>query len=195
MIFYLLLMNLTTSYIYIAEKDIIQIKPYHMNNDIIHNMLKILKNKVEKKCNKNGYVETVYKILSYSDGEMPPENLNAAANYELVYDCKIYMPIENSILIGIVRIINQDLIIAINGPILIFILKTKVDITIWNILDNYENKTTKTKLAIGDHVKIHIIDKKINKNDVQIKVLGKLLDYATPKEVDTYFTNKEDNFI
>ena len=56
-------MNLTTSYIYIAEEDIIQLKPYHMNSDILNNMLKILKNKVEKKCNRNGYVEIVYKIL------------------------------------------------------------------------------------------------------------------------------------
>jgi DNA-directed RNA polymerase subunit E'/Rpb7 len=188
-------MNLTTSYIYISEKDIIQIKPYHMNSDILNNMLKILKNKVEKKCNENGYIETVYKIINYSDGEMPPENLNGAANYEIIYDCKIYKPVENSILIGLVRIINPDLIIAINGPLLIFILKNNVDTTIWNLLDNYANRNTKKKLAIGDHVKIHIIDKRINKNDVQIKVLGKMLDYATVEEVETYFLNKEDNFI
>jgi len=188
-------MKLTTSYIYVAEEDIIQIKPYHMNSDILNNMLKILKNKVEKKCNKNGYVELVYKILSYSDGEMPPENLNGAANYVLKYDCKLYMPVENSILIGLIRIINQDLIIAINGPILMFILKINVDPTIWNILENYENIITKKKLSIGDYVKIHIIDKRINKNDVQIKVLGKLLDYATPEEVETFFINKADNYM
>ena len=188
-------MNLTTSYIYITEKDIIQVKPYHMNSDILNNMLNILKNKVEKKCNENGYVETVYKIVSYSDGEMPAENFNGAANYQLKYDCKLYIPIENSILIGLVRIINSDIIIAINGPILIFILKNNIDTTIWNILDNYENRNNKKKLSIGDHIKIQILDKKINKNDSQIKTLGKMLDYATTEEIDKYFINKEDNFI
>lgn len=188
-------MQLTTAYKYIVETDIIQIKPYHMNSDIINNMLKILKNKVEKKCNENGYIETAYKIISYSDGEMAPENLNGSANYQLTYDCKIYMPIEDSILIGLVRIINQDLIIAINGPILIFILKNNIDTTIWNILNNYENINTKQKLAVGDHIKIHILDKRVNKNDVQIKVLGEMLDYATLEEIETYFINKEDNFL
>ena len=190
--FYLFLMNLTTSYIYITEKDIIQLKPYHLNSDILNNMLKILKNKVEKKCNENGYIEIVYKILNYSEGEMPAENLNASVNYEVKYDCKLYIPVENSIIIGIIRIIDSDLIIAINGPILIFIIKSNVDTTIWNIYDNYINKNTKKKLAIGDYVKIHIVDKRINKNDVQIKALGKLLDYPTEEEINQYFMNNNE---
>jgi DNA-directed RNA polymerase subunit E'/Rpb7 len=190
-------MKITSSYIYIVEKDIIQLKPYHMNSDILNNMLKVLKNKIEKKCNKNGYIDTVYKIVNYSEGIIPSVNLNAAANYEVSYECKIYMPIENSIIIGLIRIINPELIIAVNGPILIFIVKAKdsIDTTIWNIFNNYENKINNKKLAIGDHVKIHITDKKINKNDVQIIALGKLLDYATEDEINTYFISKDNNFI
>jgi DNA-directed RNA polymerase subunit E'/Rpb7 len=188
-------MSLTPSHIYVSERDIIQLKPYDMNNDIFNNMLKVLKNKVEKTCNKNGYIDTVYKITSYSEGEIPAENLNAAANFVVNFDCKIYIPIENSIIIGLIRIVKNDLIIAINGPIIIFILKQNIDTTIWNIHDNYENRVTKKKLAIGDHVKIQILNKKINKNDKQINTIGKLLDIANAEEIDKYFINKSDNFI
>jgi DNA-directed RNA polymerase subunit E'/Rpb7 len=158
-------------------------------------MLKVIKNKVEKKCNKHGYVDIVYKITDISEGEMPIENFNGCIIYHITYDCKIYIPTENSNIIGLIKIINQDLIIAINGPILIFLMKTNVDTTIWNISDNYLNKNNKKKLAIGDYVIINILNRKINENDIRINALGKLLDYATPEEVKTFFINKTDNFI
>ena len=186
---------LITSYRNTSQKEKIQIKPYNINPNIKHTMLTVLKQKVEKKCNKNGYIDTVYKITNDSEGHIPIENLNGCINYEITFDCKIYIPEENSNIIGLIKIINQDLIIAINGPILIFIIKTNVDATIWNISDNYQNKNTKKKLAIGDHVIINIVNKKINENDTQIKVLGKLLDYATPEEINIFFINKTDNFL
>jgi hypothetical protein len=53
-----------------------------------------------------------------------------------------------------------------------------------------------------NYVKIQITDKRINQNDSQIKTIGKLLDYATNEEINTYFgskiiteTNTESNFI
>jgi DNA-directed RNA polymerase subunit E'/Rpb7 len=95
------------------ESDIIQIKPYHMNTDIVNNMLKVLKNKIEQKCNENGFVEKVYKIINYSYGEMPPENLNGAANYVVEYDCRLYDANPGKIYIGLIRMVNPELVCAI----------------------------------------------------------------------------------
>ena len=101
----------------------ISVEPYHMNSDIKNNMKIILKNKVEKKCNKFGFVDEVYRILEYSDGMMPTENLNGSAIYNIMYHCKLCIPVENTVLIGEVKLINMEVVAAINGPIMFFLPK------------------------------------------------------------------------
>ena len=183
-------MKLISPYRNIKQHTRISIESYHMNSDIKNNMKIVLKKKIEKKCNKNGFVDEVYRILEYSDGIMPAENLNGSAIYNITYHCKICIPVENAILLGQVKVINQELIIAINGPIMFFIPKENVDTNIWDIADNYLNKTAKRKLLSGDYIKIHIMVKRINQNDTQIKTIGKLIDFATPEEVDKFFGTK-----
>lgn len=183
-------MKLISPYRNIKQFTRISIEPYHMNSDIKNNMKLVLKKKVEKRCNNNGYIDEVYKILEYSDGRMPPENLSGSAIYDIAYHCKICIPIENTVLIGMIRVINQELVVAINGPIMFFLPKEHVDTNMWDIPDGYMNKTAKKKLTTGDYVKIQIIEKRINRNDSQIKSIGKLLDFASSEEVEKYFGNK-----
>ena len=202
-------MKLVSPYRNIKQYTRILVEPYHMNSDIRNNMKIILKKKVEKKCNKNGYIDEVYRILEYSDGMMPVENLNGGAIYNITYHCKICIPIENTIIIGQVKVINQELVVAVNGPIMIFIPKENVDTNIWDISEGYLHRKVKgKKLLSGDYVKIQILDKRINQNDGQIKAMGKLLDIASDDETNTYFgsrlstdkpeeivDNNESNFI
>ena len=183
-------MKLVSPYRNIKQHTRISIEPYHMNSDIKNNMKIILKKKVEKKCNKNGFIDEVYKIIEYSDGMMPAENLNGAAIYNITYHCKLCIPIENTVIVGQVRVINQELVVSINGPIMIFIPKENVDTNVWDIPEGYLNKIKKNKLASGDYIKIQIVDKRINQNDSQIKAIGKLLDFATTEEVDKFFGSK-----
>lgn len=183
-------MNLVSPYRNIKQHTRISIEPYHMNSDIILNMKLILKKKKEKKCNKNGFIDEVYRILEYSDGMMPPENLNGYVIYNITYHCKICIPVENTLIIGHVKVINQELIIAINGPIMIFIPKENIDTNNWDIVDGYKNKSSNTKLVTENYVKIQITDKRINQNDNQIKTIGKLIDIASIEEVNKYFGSK-----
>jgi DNA-directed RNA polymerase subunit E'/Rpb7 len=183
-------MKLVSPYRNIKQYTRILIEPYHMNSDIKNNMKMVLKKKIEKKCNKNGFVDEVFRILEYSDGMMPPENLNAGAIYNITYHCKICMPIENTIIIGQIKVINQELVIAINGPIMFFIPKENVDTNTWDIIEGYIHKTEKKKLVIGDYIKIQVVDKRINQNDIQIKAIGKLLDFASKEDTDKYFGSK-----
>ncbi len=171
----------------INQKTRISIEPFHMNSDIENNMKNILKEKVEKKCNEYGYVDTVYRIIKYSECVMPPENLNGCAISFVTYHCKLCIPIENTIIIGIIKVISQELIVATNGPLMIFIPKENVDTNIWGISDNYINKKTKNKLLIDDYIKIQIMAKRINQNDIQIKIIGYLINLASQEEVDTYY--------
>jgi DNA-directed RNA polymerase subunit E'/Rpb7 len=182
--------KLVSPYRNIKQYSRISIEPYHMNSDIKNNMKNVLKNKVEKKCNKFGYVDEVYRILEYSDGMMPTENLNGSAIYNIMYHCKLCIPVENTILIGEVKLINMEVVAAINGPIMFFLPKEHVDATIWEIPDGYMNKNTNKKLLVGDYVKIQVLNKRINMNDNNIRALGKLLDFATPEEVEKYYGSK-----
>jgi DNA-directed RNA polymerase subunit E'/Rpb7 len=121
---------------------------------------------------------------------MPPENLNGSVIYNITYHCKICIPVENTLIIGQIKVINQELIIAINGPIMIFIPKENVDSNYWDIIDGYKNKNNNIKIAIEDYVKVQITDKRINQNDNQIKSIGKLNDFASPEEVNKFFGSK-----
>jgi len=176
-----------TPYRFINQYTRISVEPYHMNSDIENNMKNIVKDQTEKRCNKYGFVDTVYRIVKYSEGIMPPENLNGCAIYDITYHCKICIPIEKTIIIGIIKVISQELIVATNGPLMIFIPKENIDTNIWDIPDNYVNKKTGKKLMIDDYIKIQIMAKRINQNDIQIKIIGYLIDIALPDEIDKYF--------
>jgi DNA-directed RNA polymerase subunit E'/Rpb7 len=186
-------MKVVSPYRNIKQNTRISVEPYHMNSDIKNNMKNILKKKVENKCNTRGYIDEVYKILEYSDGFMPPENLNSCAIYNITYHCRICIPIENSIIVGIVKIVNMELIIVMNGPIIIFIPKENIDNNVWDNTEGYLHKTQKNKLSVNNYVKVQIIDKRINLNDTQIKSMGRLLDFATSDEVEKYYNVKIQN--
>ena len=197
-------MDIISPYKDIQQFTKIKILPHHMNSDIRNHMKLSLKKKVEKKCNKNCFMDEVYKIEKFYSGIIPVENLSGSAIYDIIYQCRICIPVENSIIIGQIRIINQELIIAVNGPIIIFIPRENIDSKVWNIQENFLNKITNTKLKVNKFVKIRILNKKINQNDHQINSIGKLLDMATDDEVKKYFgsvisddntDNEKDNFI
>ena len=193
--------NIISPYKNVEQFTRIIIEPHQMNSDIRNHMKFNLKKKVEKKCNKIGYIDEVYKIIKYSDGIMIPENLSGNAIYNISYHCRLCMPIEDSIIIGQIKIINQELIVAINGPIMIFIPRDNVDLNNWNIIDNFIHIKNNIKLNIGNFVSIQILNKRINQHDTQIKTIGKLINFVTDEEVEKKFDNKininndDSNFI
>lgn len=191
----------------------IKVPPHQLNSDIRNNIKLILKKNLEKKCNKNGFIEEIFKVIDFEDGELYPENLSGSVMFDIKFHCRLCLPIENTIIISKVVIINQELIVATNGPIFIFIPKENIDKNIWKIFDNnlINNKTDKI-LKINDFVKVTISNKKVNKDDWQIKAIGILNDFASKKEIEKYYgtiieeileekseenenVNNDDNFI
>lgn len=165
----------------------IQILPQHMNSDIINNMEMVLKNKVEKKCNKYGYIDKVYSIKEYEEGEIITENFNSAANYNIEYFCRICLPIENTIIVSKIHSVNSELVILKNGPIITFIPKGNINTNIWEISNNITHIETNKVLNTNEYIKIKIDKVKINQNDIQIKTIGFLEDYASNYEQNKYF--------
>ena len=103
---------------------------------------------------------------------------------------------ENSIIISQVKVINPDLVITINGPIMNFIPRDNIDTSVWDILENFKHKNKiNERLKIGDYVLVQILNKRINSRDTQIKTICKLLDFASESHVKDYFINNNDEFI
>ena len=177
----------------------IQIPPHMMNSDIEDNMEIVLQKKVEGKCNKYGFIEKVHRIDTYEECIMKPENFSAAGIYNITYYCKICIPIENTIILGIVKAVNSELIIVSNSSIIMFIPKTNINSITWDISNEFTHIKKKTVLKSNDYVKVLIEKTKINAGDVQIKCIGRLVDYASEEEITKYYgsviASTESNFI
>lgn len=171
----------------------IQIFPHQMNSDIDNNMQIVLQKKVFNKCNNDGFVDKIHEITSYEDGIMIPENLSGSINYNIEYNCRLCIPIENTVIIGQVKAVNFELIVIVNGPIIVFIPQKDIETNIWAISNEFNHIKKNTKLKIGDYVKILILKTKINKGDSQIKCMGRLLDYASNEEKNNFFGNNTEN--
>jgi DNA-directed RNA polymerase subunit E'/Rpb7 len=114
----------------------IQIPPHMLNSDIEDNMMIVLQQKVEGKCNRYGFIEKVHSISEYTEDIIMPENFSGSATYKISYHCNIIMPVENAVIIGTIKAINTELVIVVNGPIMIFIPKINIDTNIWNVVMN-----------------------------------------------------------
>ena len=174
----------------------IQIPPHMMNSDIEDNMMIVLQQKVEGKCNRFGFVEKVHNIEEYIEDIILPENFSGCATYKISYLTSIIIPIENTIIIGNIKAMNPELVIAVSGPIIIFIPKANIDTNIWDVSNDFTDKKNGDVLKQNDSVKVHLDKVKINQGDIQIKCIGRLLEKVSDKEVEELLgEKKESNFI
>lgn len=189
--------SLTKPYYDIEQWEKILLKPEQMNSDILLNLKINLREKIQGKCNKFGYIDKIYKITSKGDGLMEAENLSGGAVYPVKYHCRIYTPLENTIIIGEIILLNQELLIAVNGPIKIFIPRGSVNSSKIDINRNFLLKEKKETLKLNDKVLIRVKDKRINPGDKNIKCIGYLEDIASEKQIKDYYDEQEteNNFI
>ena len=180
---------LVSPYKNITQYSKIQVKPNQMNSDIKNIIKMTLRKKVEKKCNKNGFIDEVYRIENSEAMDMEPENLSGCCNFKVSFHCRMCIPIERTQLVVQIKNLNQVLILAVNGPIMIFIPKENIDLETWDIYDHFLHKKSKEVLKVNSFVKIEVVKARINQQDYQIKVIGKLLDFATEEEVNNYYGN------
>lgn len=192
------------------QEDVVQyyrvlIQPRHMNTKIEDNIYTILKNEVQKKCNKDCYIDEVKGILNYEECDMNAENLSGSVLYNVTYLCNIYLPVEHSFVIAKVLSISAEQIFLENGPLIITSRLSLIRNPNWKIEGSeLYNISNNKKLQVGDYVSILILGKKINNGETQITVLGVIHDLVTDKQVEKYYgkkiielenDNTEDNFI
>lgn len=163
-----------------------------LNTDIYLNIKNLLKQNYEGKCIKYGYISKIFKILDYSDNTIDINNLDCSVYYKIKYSARLCSPIENTIIIARITIMNKQFFVAENGPITNMIKYSSIDFSNFKLDDsnNIIIKKDNKKLSVGMYIKILIQAKKMYNNDNKIGTLAYLVDIAKSKEVNEFYEKK-----
>ena len=162
----------------------VKLFPHQMNNELYINLKNNLIKKVEKKCNKYAYINNVYKILSYDDGVINPEDFSGSAIFNVKFSANACRPIENTKIIVKIEKMNNMAILAKNGPIKVVLkydkISTKFKVVQGTIL--YGDRVIKN----GDDLIITVLAKRFYNKDNFISVYGFIDDIPTEEQVKNF---------
>lgn len=170
----------------------IKIHAHQINNDLYINLKNNLKKKVEKKCNKYGYITKVYKILDHDNGYIVPENLDSSPIFNIRYSCRICVPIASTLIICKIDLMNKVLIKVSNGPIIGIIKINEINKNNFSVNNNKILHKGKD-LSIDMYVKVLVIKSNLFSGDKRIIILGKLEDIASKSEINKFYKENFDS--
>tara|TARA_Y200000002_G_C22663365_1_gene656841 strand:- start:934 stop:1602 length:669 start_codon:yes stop_codon:yes gene_type:complete len=181
--------KLSTPYIDTELYSRILIKPQQINNDIYINLKNNLKKKVEKKCNKYGFITKIYKILDFSEGEVVPENFDSSVVFNIKFSCRICLPVTDTNIICKIDLLNKSLIKASNGPIVCIIginYINKDNFSINNKGDIIDNNTNEV-IKANDYIVVNIKGTNFFPGDERIVILGGLQSIPSNEKIESYY--------
>lgn len=181
--------NLVSPYVNTEFHTRISLLPHQMNNEIYIHLKNNLKKKIEKKCNKYGYVTKLFKILDYSDGEIIPENFDSSSIFNIRYSCRVCLPVEQTKIICKIDFLNKALIKAINGPIIGIIKMSELNtekFSLNNKSDIIYNSNNKV-ISVDDFIIIKVLGLNFFAGDERIIILASLEDLPTEEQVKEYY--------
>ena len=185
--------ELKSPYFNLELYDNINLEPKQLNNNLYINLKENLKKKVLNKCNKYGYVTNIFKINEYSDGMIIPETFNGNIKFNIKYTARLCNVIENTAIVCHIEHINNHLIKAVNGPVIIIIKLNDINKTYFNINNKGKIMYKENTLKIGDYIVSNIIAQKFNYNDTRICSIGTMERVATSSEKKNYFDENVDS--
>lgn len=180
--------KLTNPYVNTVLAARVCLKPNQLNNDIYINMKNNLKNNLEGKCNKYGFIKKIHKILEHKDGVIYPEDLSGSVMYDVKYSTMVCLPLENTNIVCKITNVENNLFTATNGPVLFILKQIDMDNEVFGLdKGNVVVKKEGKKLEIGDYVIVYVRNKRFYTGDNIIISIGRLLNIASQEEVDKYF--------
>jgi DNA-directed RNA polymerase subunit E'/Rpb7 len=170
----------------------IELYPHQMNAELYLNLKKNLKNTLEGKCNKFGFVSKIIRIEDYSDNIINPENFSGNAVYNIVYIANICIPLIKTIIIVKVENFNKHLILGKNGPINAIIKVSDMNTNIFSTKPNGSIwiESLNKALEKSDYLKVMIDGKKFSPGDDKIGVIGTVLDIANDTEIKDFYNSE-----
>jgi DNA-directed RNA polymerase subunit E'/Rpb7 len=147
----------------------ISLEPKYINNSIDETILDILKNELEGKCIKHGYVSPgSIKILSRSLGNVLTSQFNGSVVYNITLSAEICNPLEDSSIKGKINGINKMGVMAYVGN------ETSPYISILLAKQHHIENEAFNNLKIGETIKIKVLGKRYEYGDSHISVIGVL---------------------
>lgn len=168
----------------------VRLKPRQMNYEYGEHLLYNLKRKVLGRCNNDGMITNVIKLLKYSDNLIIREDFSGDAEFDITYLATLCVPIINTVSVLVIESIiydfNDHLIRASNGYV------TCVLAIGDNRTAHVENgevfiKDHTEALKSGDYIKVFIKNKRVEAGDKSIGIIGNLIDIASPEEIKLYY--------
>jgi len=168
-----------------------------MNNELYINLKNNLIKKVEKKCNKYGYVNKVYKMISYTDGIINAEDFTSSAVFNIKYAANTCIPIENTKIVVKIEKMNNMAILAKNGPIKVVLKYDKISNKFKFVQGTFlyvEDKKNK-QINVGDYLVVSILAKRFYNKDNFISVYGYVDDIPTDNQIKSNFEPNQDETV
>ena len=167
--------------------------PEQINGDMNDTLLTNLKNQIEGKTSEHGIVLKVNNLVSYDYGLISKSNFMATTLYNVKYKCLLCSPTKNLEFTCVLDNIVKGILVGRNGPVTVAIQFSNIDSQKFkidgdNIIDSQTNKSIKK----GDHLKVSVINVKINLKETNITTICKLLSIASEKDIKKY---KEDEAL
>ena len=137
----------------------------HVGQNIKQTLENILKHDMEEKCCVEGYIKKgSTNILSYSSGVIKGELIE----FEVVFECQIYFPVEGLVLECIAKNITKAGIRAEldeqPSPIVIFVSR-----------DHHYDNVNFANIKENDTIHVRVIANRFELNDKYISVIGELM--------------------
>ena len=151
-------------YFYTQIKKRVSLNPRYLDENFPAYIEKIVKNNVEGKCIKEGYVvpNTVI-ILKRSIGNMNNNQFNGNITFDITIGAKVCNIPVNSVIKALVKKINKLGILAELGPLMIIVPK-----------EIHQDKEPFSKINIGDEIDLLVIGKTFHLNSNIISIYAKL---------------------
>lgn len=189
--------NLITSSSMYFTTEIIEsatLLPHQMDDNITEHLLKYLKDNLEGKISKNGYIVNINRIIDHDYGIIDEHNNMGSIVYKNVkFDCYVCLPMqdlktvfrfEDSQTGGLLRFINGPVHAMMyqknigNGTSSKFEYKQKD-----NLIVHTESKKI---LKLGDYVKVRITTFKMELGSNRIVAFVNILDFANDTEIEQF---------
>jgi len=133
-----------------------------LSKNIDDNLLKLLKQMYEGKCNKDGYImEDSISIIKRSLPYIYGSQMNSNIKYNIIYKANICCPMTDNVIKCKIDSISKMGLVCIKHPLKIVVAK-----------ELHKNKDILKNLKEDDNIEIKIIGKKFNLNDKTIMVVA-----------------------
>jgi DNA-directed RNA polymerase subunit E'/Rpb7 len=153
-------------YTTLKMERIIAINPSEINTEFKQNLLNILRNEVEGKCNKEGYIEKgSIDITNYGNLYTEVIRYRGDIRVKVIFTAKVVNPTKDDIIECKIKRYNQFGIMAISGPL--------------NIVIPFDDKHQNTNFNIGQSLKVKIVESELILNSNQINVCATFIDEKT----------------